>query len=137
VLKKVEVDKSPPPPGPSTPSGRLMVGGLTELGGKFVLVSLLAFITSHAVGQGAVIWLFIGEFPNRLRARGQAFGCSVHRIFAAAISLIFPMIVDTSGGHVFTFYTVCMFGQLIWVILRMPETKGLTLETIQKELGID
>lgn len=110
----------------------------TALGSDIVLVSLLFFIASHAIGQGAVIWVFIGEiFPNRLRARGQAFGSFVHWTFAAVISLTFPLIAERSGASAFAFYAVCMVGQLLWVAIRMPETKGIPLETIQRQLGID
>jgi MFS family permease len=113
-------------------------GSFTPLGSRTVLIGLLFFIASHAIGQGAVIWVFIGEiFPNRLRARGQAFGSFVHWTFAAAISLTFPLIAEQSGANAFAFYAVCMIGQLLWVLLKMPETKGIPLETIQKRLGID
>lgn len=109
----------------------------TSTGGILLLLSLLVFIASHAFGQGAVIWVFISEiFPNRVRARGQALGSFTHWIMAAAISWTFPIIAEQSGGHTFAFYAVCMVGQLLWVVLVMPETKGITLEQIQKRLGI-
>ena len=105
--------------------------------GPIILVSLVVFIASHAFGQGAVIWVFIGEiFPNALRARGQALGSFVHWIMAAVISLTFPLIAEISGAHIFAFYAVCMVGQLIWVLTVMPETKGIPLEEIEKKLGI-
>jgi SP family xylose:H+ symportor-like MFS transporter len=110
----------------------------TSTGSLVVLISLLVFIASHAFGQGAVIWVFISEiFPNRVRARGQALGSFTHWFMAAVISWTFPMIAEFSGGHTFAFYALCMIGQLLWVILLMPETKGITLEQIQKKLGID
>ena len=110
----------------------------TGTGGVMLLVSLLVFIASHAFGQGAVIWVFISEiFPNRVRARGQALGSFTHWIMAAAISWTFPIIAEKSGGHTFAFYAVCMVGQLIWVLKVMPETKGISLEQIQKRLGIE
>jgi len=110
----------------------------SSTGGWIVFMSLLVFIASHAVGQGAVIWVFISEiFPNRVRARGQALGSFTHWIFAAVISQTFPMIADASGGYVFAFYGLCMVGQLFWVVLLMPETKGVPLEQIQKKLGIE
>jgi sugar porter (SP) family MFS transporter len=110
----------------------------TNTGGSLLLVSLLVFIASHAFGQGAVIWVFISEiFPNRVRARGQALGSFTHWIMAAAISWTFPMIAAKSGGHIFAFYAVCMVGQLVWVWFVMPETKGVSLEQIQKRLGIE
>ena len=107
-------------------------------GGLVVLISLLVFIASHAFGQGAVIWVFIGEvFPNRVRARGQALGCSVHWVMAALISWTFPVFTERLGtGNTFAFYTVMMVGQLAWVLLVMPETKGVPLEEIQRKLGI-
>ena len=110
----------------------------THSGGKLLLVSLVVFIASHAFGQGAVIWVFISEiFPNHIRARGQALGSFTHWIMAAAISWTFPMIAATSGGHTFAFYALCCFGQLLWVLFFMPETKGVSLEKIQRQLGIE
>ena len=110
----------------------------TETGGMVVLISLLVFIASHAFGQGAVIWVFISEvFPNRVRARGQALGTFTHWFMAAVISLTFPMFAEVSGGHTFAFYAICMVGQLLWVLYVMPETKGISLEQIQKKLGIE
>jgi len=109
----------------------------TDTTGPVVLASLIIFIASHAFGQGAVIWVFIGEiFPNNIRARGQSLGSFVHWIMAAIISLTFPMIAEVSGANIFAFYAVCMIGQLLWVILVMPETKGIPLEEMNKKLGI-
>lgn len=106
-------------------------------GGMVVMGSLLVFIASHAFGQGAVIWVFISEiFPNRVRARGQAFGSFTHWVFAAVISQTFPLIAEASGWHAFAFYTACMIGQLLWVLRVMPETKGVPLEEIQRRLNI-
>ena len=108
-----------------------------EVGGTIVLVSILVFIASHAFGQGTVIWVFLSEiFPNRVRARGQALGSFTHWFMAFIISWTFPIIAEISGGHIFTFYAICMVGQLIWVIKVMPETKGRSLEAIQKQFGI-
>jgi MFS transporter, SP family, xylose:H+ symportor len=107
-------------------------------GSAVVLVSLLVFIAAHALGQGAVIWVFISEiFPNRVRARGQALGSFTHWFMAAVISWTFPLFASASGGYAFAFYAVMMVLQLIWVLSVMPETKGVSLEQIQKKLGIE
>jgi MFS family permease len=107
------------------------------IGGVLLLASLLLFIASHAFGQGAVIWVFISEiFPNRVRARGQALGSFTHWIMAAAISWSFPMFAEASGGYTFAFYAAMMVLQLLWVLLIMPETKGVSLEEIQRKMGI-
>jgi MFS transporter, SP family, xylose:H+ symportor len=109
----------------------------TNTGGAVVLGGFVVFIAAHAFGQGAVIWVFIGEvFPNRVRARGQALGSFTHWIMAALISQTFPMFAADWGGGIFVFYGVCMIGQLLWVLLVMPETKGVPLEEIQKRMGI-
>ncbi len=110
----------------------------TTVGSVVVLASLLVFIASHAFGQGVVIWVFISEiFPNRVRARGQALGSFTHWFMAALMSWSFPMIAARSGGHAFAFYGAMMVLQLFWVLLIMPETKGVPLEQIQKRLGIE
>ena len=110
-------DSSPAPPGP------------------LLLAGLVVFIAAHAFGQGAVIWVFISEiFPNRVRAQGAALGSAVHWIMAAAISWTFPLIASRSGGHTFTVYALCMVGQLIWVWRAMPETKGVPLEAMEREV---
>ncbi len=109
----------------------------TEAGSMVVLISLIVFIASHAFGQGAVIWVFISEiFPNRVRARGQSLGSFTHWVMAAIISWTFPIFAEVSGGHTFAFYAICMIGQLFWVIYIMIETKGISLEQIQKKMGI-
>jgi len=106
--------------------------------GPLLLVSLLIFIAAHGFGQGAVIWVFISEiFPNRVRARGQALGSFTHWAMNAAISWTFPVIAAAAGWMAFAFYACCMVGQLIWVLTVMPETKGISLEKIQEELGIE
>ena len=106
--------------------------------GPLLLASLIVFIAAHGFGQGAVIWVFISEiFPNRVRARGQALGSFTHWAMNAAISWTFPMIAAAAGWMAFAFYALCMVGQLVWVLLIMPETKGVSLEQIQEKLGIE
>ncbi len=104
--------------------------------GLEVPVFLFIFIASHAIGQGAVIWVFISEiFPNHLRASGQAFGSSVHWVLAAIIPSSIPFLFSTIGaGTVFAIFAFMMFLQLLFVIFIMPETKGISLEDIQKKL---
>jgi sugar porter (SP) family MFS transporter len=103
-----------------------------------VPVCIFAFIASHAVGQGAVIWVFISEiFPNRHRAEGQALGCGTHWIFAALLTTFFPkMVAGFAPGYVFLFFCGMMVLQLIWVKTMVIETKGVPLEQIQERLGI-
>jgi sugar porter (SP) family MFS transporter len=110
-----------------------------------LLTFLLLFIAAHAIGQGAVIWVFISEiFPNKVRAMGQSFGASVHWVFAAIITLITPLFLDAKDGifkdnpwPIFAFFAFMMILQLVWVLTKMPETKGVSLEDLEKKLVKD
>lgn len=97
---------------------------------------LFLFIAAHAIGQGAVIWVFIAEiFPNHLRASGQAFGSSVHWWLAAIIPSLMPVMISTVGiTTVFIGFAAMMVLQLLWVWKMMPETKGVSLEDLEKQL---
>jgi sugar porter (SP) family MFS transporter len=105
---------------------------------SIVPVCIFAFIAAHAVGQGAVIWVFISEiFPNRHRAEGQTLGSFTHWIFAALLTTFFPKMVSAfPPGYVFAFFAGMMVLQLIWVKTMVPETKGVSLEEIQRQMGI-
>ncbi len=108
----------------------------------FLLTFILVFIASHAIGQGAVIWVFISEiFPNQVRAYGQSLGTGTHWVFAALITLLTPLFIDRQEGifgdnpwPVFAFFAVMMVLQLLFVWKLMPETKGKTLEELSREL---
>ena len=104
--------------------------------GMAVPVFLFLFIAAHAIGQGAVIWVFISEiFPNHLRASGQSFGSTTHWILAAIIPSLIPYLFSTVGpGTVFMFFAVMMVFQLLFVAFMMPETKGISLEELSKKL---
>ncbi len=106
---------------------------------SIVPACIFAFIAAHAIGQGAVIWVFIAEiFPNRHRAEGQALGSFTHWIFAALLTTFFPRMVSSfPPGYVFLFFAGMMVLQLIWVKTMVPETKNVPLEQIQKHLGIE
>lgn len=107
-----------------------------------LLIFILMFVASHAIGQGAVIWVFISEiFPNNVRAYGQSWGTGTHWVFAAIITLITPLFLDAKDGvfgdnpwPIFIFFAGMMVLQLLWTIFKMPETKGVSLEALEKQL---
>jgi MFS transporter, SP family, arabinose:H+ symporter len=105
---------------------------------SIVPACIFGFIAAHAIGQGAVIWVFISEiFPNRHRAEGQTLGSSTHWIFAALLTTFFPkMVAAFPPGYVFSFFCGMMVLQLVWVKTMVPETKGVPLEQIQRQMGI-
>ncbi|MFN7099392.1 MAG: sugar porter family MFS transporter [Flavobacterium sp.] len=108
-----------------------------EWKGMAVPLFFFLFIASHAIGQGAVIWVFISElFPNKLRAAGSSFGTSVHWVLAALIPSFIPFLFKEIGTTtVFAIFCLMMVLQLLWVFIKMPETKGRTLEELSESLS--
>ena len=113
-----------------------------ELSSSVLLTFICLFIASHAIGQGAVIWVFISEiFPNRIRSYGQSWGSGTHWVFAAIITLITPIFIDEKEGIfrdnlqvIYYFFAFMMLLQLLWAVFKMPETKGISLEDLEKKL---
>jgi sugar porter (SP) family MFS transporter len=98
---------------------------------------LVAYIGFFSVSQGAVIWVYIAEvFPNRVRSKGQSLGSSSHWLMNAVISLLFPILAKYSGGLPFAFFAAMMALQFFVVLFIYPETKGISLEQLQRKLGI-
>ncbi|MDG1911628.1 MAG: sugar porter family MFS transporter [Flavobacteriaceae bacterium] len=110
-----------------------------EWGGLMIPIFLFLFIASHAIGQGAIIWVYISEiFPNHLRNSGQAFGTSVHWVLAAIIPSFVPLLFGAIGaGVVFSIFAGFMVLQLVFVHFMMPETKGISLEELSHKLIYD
>ncbi|MEX2601676.1 MAG: sugar porter family MFS transporter [Balneolaceae bacterium] len=106
--------------------------------GIAVPLLIFLFIASHAIGQGAVIWVFISEiFPNSVRSYGNSLGSSTHWIFAALIAGNFVWFENLfGGGPIFAFFAGMMVLQLLFVCLIMPETKGISLEEMELKLGV-
>ena len=114
----------------------------TEAAPAMLLFFICLFVASHAIGQGAVIWVFISEiFPTQVRAKGQSLGSTTHWIFAAIITLVTPFFLDSDKGvfkdnpwPIFIFFAAFMVLQLLFVIFMMPETKGKSLEELELQL---
>ena len=110
-----------------------------QWGGILIPLFLFLFIASHAIGQGAIIWVYISEiFPNHLRNSGQSFGTSIHWILAAIIPSFVPVLFSSIGaGMVFLIFALFMVLQLFFVHYMMPETKGIPLEELSEKLIYD
>lgn len=104
--------------------------------GIVVVLFVFLFIASHAIGQGAVIWVFIAEiFPNAVRSKGQSLGSGTHWVLAATIALLMPYALSAFAAHtIFGFFAAMMLLQLAFVLVVMPETRGRTLESVAEEL---
>ena len=105
---------------------------------SLLLWLLVGYIAFFAISQGAVIWVYISEiFPTRVRAKGQALGSSSHWIMNALIAYTFPQLAKSSGAYPFVLFSAMMVVQFFVVLLVFPETKGVTLEQMQHQLGIE
>src|SRR5215468_1379464 len=110
---------------------------LTHQHKELLVWLLVVYIAFFAFSQGAVIWVYIGEvFPNRVRAQGQSLGSFSHWFMAGVISLGFPPLAAKSGGYPFIFFSVMTVVQFLVVLSIFPETKGVSLEEMQRKLGI-
>jgi sugar porter (SP) family MFS transporter len=109
---------------------------ILDWGGIALPIFLFLFIASHAIGQGAIIWVYISEiFPNHIRSYGQSFGISTHWVLAAIIPSLVPFLFGWIGpGIVFAFFAFMMVLQLLFTHFIMPETKGVSLEELSKKL---
>jgi MFS transporter, SP family, arabinose:H+ symporter len=98
---------------------------------------LVGYIAAFAFSQGAVIWVYISEvFPNRVRAKGQSLGSATHWVINAAIAGVYPAVAAQFTAAPFVFFAAMMVAQFFVVLFTYPETKGVTLEQMQKKLGI-
>ena len=111
---------------------------ILEWNGIALPIFLFLFIASHAIGQGAIIWVYISEiFPNHIRSYGQSFGISTHWVLAAIIPSFVPFLFGWIGpGIVFAFFAFMMVLQLLFTHFVMPETRGVSLEELSKKLTI-
>jgi sugar porter (SP) family MFS transporter len=110
---------------------------LTHSHDELLVWLLIGFIASFAFSQGAVIWVYLSEvFPNRVRAKGQSLGSFSHWAMNAIVSGVFPLMAAASGGLPFAFFSAMMALQFLVVLFTYPETKGFSLEEMQRKLGI-
>ena len=109
--------------------------------GQRIMAYFIGYILFFGFSQGAVIWVFISEiFPNKVRAKGQSLGSFMHWAMAAVVSQTFPIAANISWigpANCFAFFSAMMVVHFLFVWLVLPETKGISLEQIQKQLGID
>jgi sugar porter (SP) family MFS transporter len=104
---------------------------------NFLVWLLIGYIAFFAFSQGAVIWVYLAEvFPNSVRAKGQSLGSFSHWFMNALISGTFPLMAASSGAYPFVFFSLMMVLQFFVVLFVYPETKGITLEAMQKKMGI-
>ncbi|MEI6392376.1 MAG: sugar porter family MFS transporter [Verrucomicrobiota bacterium] len=109
----------------------------THAQGWIVMAAMIGIVGSHAYSQGAVVWVVINELlPNAVRASGSAVACFVIWVLCAGVSWSFPVVAAKSGAYAFGFFAAMMVLQFVVVSKFLPETKGISLEELQKRLGV-
>ncbi len=109
----------------------------THAQGWIVIAAMMGVVGSHAYSQGAVVWVIINELlPNAVRASGSAVACTLMWVLCAAIGWAFPVVAKASGSFAFGFFALMMVLQFVLVAKFLPETKGVSLEELQKRVGI-
>jgi len=110
----------------------------THAQGWLVMAAMMGVVGSHAYSQGAVVWVIINELlPNAVRASGAAVACTLIWVLCGAIGWVFPVIAKTSGAMTFGFFAAMMVLQFVLVAKFLPETKGVSLEELQRRLGFN
>jgi len=110
----------------------------TQSQGWIVMAALMGIVGSHAYSQGAVVWVVINELlPNTIRASGSAVITSLLWLLDIAVTWSFPVLSGISGAGVFVFFAAMMVLQFFLVLKYLPETKGISLEELQKQLGVE
>jgi MFS family permease len=109
----------------------------THAQGWIVIAAMMGVVGSHAYSQGAVVWVIINELlPNAVRASGSALVCFLIWVLCAGVSWSFPVVAAASGAYAFGFFALMMVLQFFLVLKYLPETKGISLEELQKRLGV-
>lgn len=111
----------------------LLVTKAIRINSTLILVAILSFVASFAISIGPVMWVLFSElFPNRVRALAISFVGFVNSVVSFMVQLIFPWEL-TNWGTTTTFmiYGIFAAAGLIFILLKVPETKGKTLEELQ------
>lgn len=107
---------------------------LGSFNGCYMLLCLMGYVAFFALSLGATIWVIISEvFPTDVRSGGQVFGSMTHWVWSALLTWFFPLCLNIGGEYIFSFFTV-IAGLSLFFALWLPETRGKSLEQIQKEL---
>ncbi len=108
--------------------------------GWIVVAAMMGIVGSHAYSQGAIIWVMIPELlPNAVRASGSSAACFLVWVLCAAVSWSFPVVAGETGqnaAYAFGFFALMMVLQFFLVLKFLPETKGISLEALQRKLGV-
>jgi MFS transporter, SP family, xylose:H+ symportor len=111
----------------------------THAQGWIVIAAMMGVVGSHAYSQGAVVWVIINELlPNAVRASGSAVVCCLIWALCLGVSWSFPVVagLPMGGAYAFGFFALMMVLQFALVAKFLPETKGVSLEELQKRLGV-
>lgn len=115
--------------------GMFAIGGLAfaEVVGISTLVFIIIYTASFMMSWGPICWVLISElFPNKIRGQAVAIAVAVQWASNYFISSTYPAMMEFSGGLTYCFYGAMSVLSALFVWKLVPETKGKTLEEIEK-----
>ena len=107
-----------------------------QITGWFMIVLVVAAIACYAMTLGPVTWVLLAEiFPNRVRAVAVATSTFALWVGSSTLTYTFPLLNVALGSYgTFWIYSAVCLGGFLFVSLMLPETKGKSLEELEKEL---
>jgi SP family arabinose:H+ symporter-like MFS transporter len=109
---------------------------MKQFGGFLILIFILLYIASFAASLGPVTWVVISEiFPNKLRSKAMSVAIVSLWLTNFFVILTFPVILNRlGGGAAFLIFDIMCILLILFVFLKVPETKGKSLEELEKVL---
>ena len=110
---------------------------INQTSGILVLIFILGYCAFFSASLGPTVWVMVAElFPNRLRSKGMSVAVIALWIACTIVTIAFPIMLEKlSGGITFLIFALICLANLLYVLKYVPETKGRTLEQLEKELG--
>jgi len=113
-----------------------IMNSTAKLNTGLILFGILGFVASFAVSIGPVMWVLFSElFPNMIRAVAISFVGFINSAISFLVQLVFPWELETIGiSMTFLIYGLFAAAGLIYIFMKVPETKGKSLEELEVEL---
>jgi SP family arabinose:H+ symporter-like MFS transporter len=110
---------------------------LNQTSSAMVLILILGYIAFFAASLGPAVWVLATElFPNRLRSKGMSIAVVALWIACTIVTIVFPIMLEKlSGGITFLIFAVTCVASFLYVWKYVPETKGKSLEKLEKEFS--
>lgn len=110
-----------------------IIAGAISVNSILILIGILGFVAAFAVSLGPVMWVLFSElFPNLVRGLAISFVGLINSLVSFSVQLVFPWELSTIGNSgTFLIYGVFAALGLVFILAKVPETKGKSLEELE------